>query len=770
MKYPVITLLLVVCVAASALAQSALPVYDGPPPQAPETIARDGDGRITVRAVRLLQPLRVDGRLDETLYQDTRPASDFLQIDPSDGAPATERTEVWVSYDADNVYVSFRATESQPDRLVATEMRRDSANLKSNDHVGFILDTFYDRRNGVEFTVTPLAGRGDGQTSNEQVYGGDWNPVWDVRTTQIPGGWTVEASVPFKSLRFRPGQAQIWGFNAVRFNRAKNETSYLVPVPRSWGTRGLKQLSQAAVLVGIEAPGGSRNLELKPYVTADLTTDRLARPARSNDASSDIGFDAKYGLTRSLTLDFTYNTDFAQVEADEQQINLTRFNLFFPEKREFFLENAGIFAFGGGGGGGGAGGGGGGGGAPPGGGGGGPGGGGGDVPILFYSRRIGLEQGHAIPIHAGGRLSGRVGRFTVGALAVGADNQPAFGVQDTAFTLFRARRDVLRRSSVGAIYTGRRDGRGGTAENDVFGVDGNFAFFQNLRINSYFAQSRTAGLDDGVNSYQGQIDYNGDRYGFIVERLVVEKNFRPGIGFVRRADMAKYFADARFSPRPRSSRLVRRYSFRAQHTYIENTAGHLETRTHRAQADMELHSGDLFGVSVQNSYEFVAAPFRLSPAVSVPQGGYDFTNAQMFLAFGQQRPVSGVVMLELGSFYGGTKMGVTTRGTRINVSNQLALEPSYSINRVELPHAAFTSHLSGSRVVYTMTPLMFVSALLQYNSTANALSSNVRLRWEYRPGSELFIVYNDERDTLARSFPALQTRAFIVKVNRLFRF
>ena len=321
------------------------PIQGPPPPVPPEVIARDTAGGVTVRAVRLAEPIRVDGRLNETVYSDVASMSDFIQNDPAEGEPATETTEVWILFDDDNVYVVARCWESRPERLVANEMRRDNVGIVFNDNFAWMFDTFYDRRNGVIFEVSAVGGRIDAQVTNEQQINLDWNPVWDVAVAKFEQGWAMEAAIPFKSLRYRPGVAQVWGFQARRINRWKNESSYLTPLSAAQANRGHFMASLAATLVGVEAPDGGRTLELKPYAIADLTSDR-ARDI-SNDPSGDVGLDVKYGVTDGLVADLTVNTDFAQVEADEQQVNLTRFSLFFPEKREFFLENQGIFTFGG---------------------------------------------------------------------------------------------------------------------------------------------------------------------------------------------------------------------------------------------------------------------------------------------------------------------------------------------------------------------------------------------------------------------------------------
>ena len=378
-----------------ALAAAPPRVINGPaPPLAPATIARDAAGLATVRAVRLTEPVRVDGTLDEGVYETVLPVSDFIQQLPDQGAPATERTEAWVFYDARSVYISARVWDSAPEsEWIANEMQRDSFQISQNDAFSIVIDTFYDRRNGVGFMINPIGGFFDVQITDESSPNMDWNPIWDVRTGRFEGGWTVETEIPFKSLCFRPGVSQIWGLQLGRRVRRKSETSYLTPVPIN-ANPGEMRISAGGTLTGIEVPRGNKTIEIKPYAIGSLATDVNAIPRISNAGDGAFGLDAKYGVTQNLTADFTYNTDFAQVEVDEQQVNLTRFSLFFPEKREFFLEGQGIFDFGRSAGGRGG----------PGGGRGGGGffGGGGDVPTVFFSRRIGLEQGQTVPILGGG--------------------------------------------------------------------------------------------------------------------------------------------------------------------------------------------------------------------------------------------------------------------------------------------------------------------------------------------------------------------------------
>ena len=729
-----------------------------PAPVAPATVTRNEAGQATVRAVRISEGLDLNGVLDELPYREVEAITDFIQLEPNVGEPETEKTEVWLFFDDTNFYVAARLWHSLPEsQWIVNEMRRDSFNLLSNEGFGFLLDTFYDRRNGILFRVNPLGGRMDAQITNERDFNGDWNPIWDVRTGRFDGGWTFEAEIPFKSMRYRPGTNQVWSVQLSRNLQAKNEQSYLTLLDQGVSQAAIFQVSGAATLVGVEVPSGaSRLFEVKPYVIGDVNT-TTSGGSQLNDLAGNVGLDVvKVGVTENLTADFTVNTDFAQVEADTQQVNLTRFSLFFPEKREFFLENQGVFGFGGAG-------------AR------GPFGGSAETPIMFYSRQIGLNRGREVPIRAGGRLTGRVGRFTMGVLNIQTGSEPTSEALGTNFTVTRLKRDVLRRSAVGAILTNRSALASGPGENLAGGVDGTFAFYDNVVVNTYWAKTRTTGREGKDTSYKGEFRYDGDRYGLTAEHLFIDERFSPGVGFIRRPDLKKSFGSLRFSPRPASVDWIRRFAFDASFGYFTDADGVVETRETAGSASVEMENSDSFDVFFTNTYDVLQNPFQIASDVVIPVGAYDFSNTQASYTFGPQRKLSGRVSAEHGTFYGGTKTALSIgggfSGGRIEISPRFSLEPGISINRVELPQGDFTTQLITTRSTYTFSPTMFVSALIQYNSSNSAVSSNVRLRWEYQPGSELFVVFNEQRDTLTPGrFPELENRAFIIKFNRLFRF
>lgn len=723
-------------------------------------MARDAANRSTIRAIKLAAPMKLDGQLDEGFYREFPGFDGLLQASPRYLQPSTEKTEIWVSFDDNNIYVSARCWDSAPpDKWIANELRRDTNQMRNNDHFGVGFDTFYDRRSGYMFYANPIGGFADYSVVDEGAPNTDWNPVWQAKTGRFDGGWTIEMAFPFKSLRYTSGVDQTWGIQFRRSIRHKNEWTYWTPVPRNMaGPQALNRVSMYGTVVGLDLPPAGRNLELKPYALGRNSTDRLQNPPVTNDADGELGGDLKYGITANLTADLTVNTDFAQVEIDEQQVNLTRFNLFLPEKRDFFLEGRGLFDFGrGGSSGGGFG-----------------GGGSSDQPYLFYSRRIGLNRGRVVPIDVGGRLTGKIGAFGVGVMNIQAGDDDASGSPATNFTVLRIKRDILRRSTLGAMFTNRNESTvtpDGT--NQAFGMDAAFGFYQNVSLTGYYAQTETTGLTGDNESYQGKFDWSPDRYGLSTSILKVGKDFNPEVGFLRRTDFTRSFASGRFSPRPRNLRAVRKFTYEASLEYFENGAGQVESRQQTAQFGTEFDNSDTLTVEANANYDLLLVPFRPSAGVAVPAGAYHYNDMAVRYNMGQQRRLSGNIGVVIGEYYSGTIRTLSFSQGRFSILKQLSVEPRISISRVELPTGNFTTRLFSTRTDYGFSPRMFASALLQYSSADKTFSSNIRFRWEYRPGSEFFVVWTDEENTDPldpRQSMALKNRAFVVKMTRLFRF
>ena len=747
-------------------------VIDGPPPPlAPDVIRRDDQGNATIRAVEWPEGIRLDGQLDENVYFTVPAITGFIQQAPDEGAPATEETEAWILFDDDNIYVAARVWDSAPpSQWVANEMRRDTRQLRQNDTFAVILDTFYDRRNGVAFYTNALGALADFQITNEGNPNSDWNPIWDVRTGRFEGGWTVEMEIPFKSLRYRPGPAQVWGVQLRRNVRRKNEWAYITALPISAGSGpgGIFRVSDAGTLVGLDAPSGSANLEIKPYGIGGISTNLAASEPTVNAGSGDGGLDVKYGITQNLTADLTWNTDFAQVEVDEQQVNLTRFSLFFPEKREFFLEGRGIFGF------------------------------------RPRRRRRRLRRGPAAG-RAGRRRLRR--RQRADPVLQPADRlaEPNRGADCRRRPGHRQDRRVRRRV---AEHPGRRTrgGRGGDDQLHRRAAQARHSAPQQHRRHLHqpiglaprrrlqpglrggrdvllLREREPAGVrgphadpgNDGEDlSYQGRVNYAGDLYGFQAEHLVVEDNFIPEVGFLRRDNFRRSYGTARYSPRPRSLAGIRQFRLEGSYDYIETADfGIVETRQSQLGFSTELENSDRFGVSVADNYEFLHREFTPGPdEVAFPVGGYQFFDVEGTYSPGAQRRLNGRFTVR-GDYFNGTIRSVEFRQGRMEVTERLSLEPSVSVNWIDSPQGSFRTDLLVSRVNLSFTPRMFFSGLIQYNSSTNTVSNNLRLRWEYSPGSELFVVYTEDRETdplRPDRFSELRNRGFVVKVNRLFRF
>ncbi len=730
---------------SSAMASRIL----GPPaPGAGEAVSRDADGGVTLRAFRLSEPITVDGVLDDPVYDQVPAAGGFLQQEPNEGAPASESTRVWVLYDAENLYIA--ADLEHPGPLMAGEMRRDHMNIGWNDSFQVVLDTFYDRRNGFLFHTNPLGALYDAQVTDERNTNSDWNTVWWVKSRTVEGGWTTEIRIPFRSLRYPAGGAQLWGINFQRNIKHRNEKVFFTPTPQAYNREALIRLSNAATLVGLEAPAGSRRMELKPYAIGSQAN----APLRdiNDEWSGDFGGDFKFGVTDGLTADVTWNTDFAQVEDDETQVNLSRFSLFYPEKREFFLEGQGVFDFGGrqtrafGGQG------------PS------------DAPIPFFSRSIGISGGSAVPILGGARLHGRAGAYQMGLMNIQTGEVGDLDYEGTNFSAFRIKRDLFSRSNIGVIATHRNHAADHSGSNSLYGVDGNFAPTDNIRVNTFYMATSEPGSETGhqAASYMGQFRYDTDLIDVSAERLYLGEDFNPGMGFVRRRDFTKNGGSLTFAPRPRGIDRIRQFEFKLDANQYDRLDGEMETREYSFEGRAIFESSDRLVVTHSLTEEHLLEGFDLSSDVAVPAGSYRFRRSGLRFWLGTHRAVSGYVRYEFGDFFGGTRREVSYWG-RAEVNRRFSMEPNISLNWIDVPGGEVQAQVSRLRATYTVSPQSFVGALVQYNSAAQLFSANVRFRWEYSPGSDLFVVFSTNRDG-DDGLSGLTDRALVVKFTRLFRF
>jgi Domain of unknown function (DUF5916)/Carbohydrate family 9 binding domain-like len=688
-----------------------------------------------VHALRIDEPIVIDGRLSEPAWQRAQPATHFVQWNPSPGKPASYDTDARFLYDSQNLYVGVRCFDPEPDKITVSGLEREF-NSGIQDGIGLFFDSMHDGQTGFYFATNPVGAHHDFQSSADDAYrNNDWEGVWDVRVTIDEQGWIAEFIVPFKTLRFSDDPNQEWGLNIMRRIRRYNEDSHWAPLPRRYR---VARSSMAGTLTGLENVHQGRNLKIKPFGISKTLDTQLAPGTQHFDG----GFDVKYGLTESLTTDFSYRTDFSQVEADQQQVNLTRFNLFFPEKREFFLENSGIFGVASSAGASGS---------------------TSDNVIPFFSRRIGLSAaGIPIPIEGGARLSGKTGPYDVGLLAM-RTGEFAGWPADT-FLVGRLRRNFRGQSSIGAIMTSRSSS---ASDNQLFGVDAFLRFFEKLEVSSYLMGTNTPAREGQDLSTRLGLAWRDDDLTAVGEYEDVQANFNPEVGFVRRENMKHSAGDLSWRPRPASGGRVRNYLLGGTTDYFEaSDTGKLETRQHSASAGVSFQDGSSFTATATNTFDRLEEPFAIQPGIVIPVGDYEYTNGGASYSSDPSRPFSGGAGVTTGGFWDGHNTTVTGNFT-LKPNYHLSVGMNYSRNDVNLPYGDFTTTLVGTRVLYGFTSRLLLNSFLQYNASTHQFSSNTRFNFIHHPMSDLYVVYNERRDT---NTGALIDRGLIVKLTNLFDF
>ncbi len=699
-------------------------------------------GMATLRAARTPSSgIQLDGRLDEPAWSAADSLTDFRQREPSNGAPATERTVVRVLAGPDALYVGVRAYDAICSEVRATQLRRD-ADLTVDDYVTVLVDSFRDRRGAFLFRTNPNGARWDAQLVGFEDPDENWNGIWDIAAVRDSAGWTAEFRIPFRTLRFHPGETA-FGFNVQRFIRRKNEETLW----RSWGrTQGLVQLLQEGTLVGLDPLRRGSNLELLPYVSgraslADRGVDgTVITPA---ELSAKAGLDAKLAVSPTLTADFTVNTDFAQVEADQQVINLTRFPLFFPEKREFFLESAGLFQFG----------------TP-------------ERAQLFYTRRIGLVEGLPVPILAGGRVYGKLGPWAVGALGT----RTGRGEQAGDLVL-RVRHDLFARSYIGAMYL-QRSGSGAPAGAErAAGVDIDLPLVwggRNIEPSFWLAGTRTPGIAGTPTAWRFGTDYPNDLFDNFVSLYRIAPAFSPTLGFVRRTGIWETTGHIDFMPRPRvlGIRQLDIVFPIPSWDIIANVSGSLFRTRDWQTAELEwrplggsFQNGDAFELNVQRFLDAPGVPFEVFRDITVPAGRYWWTRGELQYETSPGRSLSISSLVGFGDFYDGTSTEVQLE-TTWRPGGRLIAGASIDRSAVRLQAGRFGAVQVSGRVEYALNTRADFLAFVQYNNEDRRVDANLRFHWIPAIGDDVYLVWNSGYSTdpsAPHRFPAV--RGFAEPLN-----
>ena len=685
-------------------------------------------GRPHYQAVRLEADPVLDGDiLNDPIWQAVPAIDQLVQFQPNYGQPASEPTLIRVAYTKTTFYVGVVCYDSEPEKIVISDSRRD-ADLNDEDSFLFIIDTYNDRQNGFLFGTNAQGMEYDAQINNEGVgvvnanrqqggvIGGtnlNWDASWTVRTEVKEYGWSAEFAIPLRSIRFATGQNKTWGMNFQRNISKRTETAYWASLPLRFD---MKRVSMAGKLTGLylESPG---NLTLIPYVLGQGVNDRSVDPAET-DTNFEFGADVKYSITPSLTLDLTYNTDFAQVEVDDQQINLDRFNLFFPEKRAFFLENAGQFSVG----------------SP------------GEVD-LFFSRRIGIgEDGSVVPIIGGARLSGKVGQTNVGLLSMFTDDVEEAGIEKNNYSVGRVNHDFRgTRSSLGGIFISRA-GLGTTEDdyNRVYAMDGKWGIGNKATISGFMAKSTTPGLDGNDHAFKFLANYNWDGWDLNAGYTEVAENFNPEVGFLQRTAYRKpeflLFKAHRLKGEGAMMEIRPHASYRGFWNFDDQqVTGFLHVDNHWVfRSGLEIHTGINF------TTERVLEAFSISDVI-VPVGLYKNEELQLVIITNPNNAFNINTRTFIGGYFDGKR--ITNAGTaNFRVGDRFNTSFTFSHSDISLGNGDISAFVGGLRLSYSFTPRIFVQSLIQRNNVSNITSVNARFGWLQDANTGLFVVFNVVKD------------------------
>lgn len=686
-------------------------------------------------AIKINNELNIDGNLTEEEWEEDLFSGNFIQWEPENGKSPTEKTKVAITYNNENIYIGIKCYDREPDKIISKTMRRD-VDLIDDDSFHIVLDTYNDKRNGFYFGVNPNGSRRDGIFNDEgKNFNWDWDAVWQCEAEVSGKGWFAEIAIPWKILRFERTDSLIWGVNFSRIIRRRNEHAFWQHIPREIGSSSFFRVSLAGKIEGLSAPKKIVNFNIEPYFLTTAKNDITTGYGFQN--KNNWGFDSKINITSNILMNFTWNTDFAQVEADQARINLTRFPIYFPEKRGFFLEGAEMFNFGGQ----------------------------SDNNIeLFYSRRIGIKDGHQQPIHNGVKLFGKAGKYQLGLINVMTEDfkinndfeNKSYNADNS--TVFRIRREIFKRATIGLMFLNRQ-AIDSNNYNRSLGLDINFPFTQKLLLSGSIAGVLKPGMAivPHRSIYQEQnlagnleASYNSDSWEIELSYLDIQDNFTPKLGYVPRTDIKRVNSVLMYSPRIESFDKVRKFGYRLEGSLLTN---HNNIVLNNRIAPVFIvnfeNSSDIF-TGIERNQEFIESTWEVRPGFMVPKDNYKGINYFLWFQSDQSKDIAKNIYFSYGDYYTGRRLTFSPSLDLKTIDNFTA-HLNWQSNYVSMPEGDFQAQTFGCRLYYYFSTKFYVKAYLQYNDDklangGNRISlTNLFLRWTYRPGSDLYIVYNDTR-------------------------
>jgi len=702
--------------------------------------------RPVTEAFELRSAPKIDGDIkNDSAWKNVIPTSGFTQVQPDLGELASQKTEVYMGYTVDALYIGLIAYDNNPENIIVSNSRRD-AGLDDTDSFRVVIDGLLDRQNGFVFGTNPAGQEYDGQVIKEGgggssqfgsgagAFNKEWNGSWEVTTKLTDFGWTAEFEIPFSTLRYGKGEDQQWGINFQRNIRYNNEVSFWAPLAQQ---RKIHRVSAAGTLKGIKAPS-QRNLQITPYF---LGTSSKGGSLASSDTNQEVGVDLKYSITPSLTLDATINTDFAQVEVDEQVVNLDRFSIKLPEKRPFFLENAGQFSVGNA-----------------------------SEAELFFSRKIGITDGNQVPIDGGVRLSGKVNDKTnIGLLHMSVDGITG-SVASNKYTVARVNQEFGTRSTIGALVVDRSGdgtvtGSSSTDQNQTYSLDGQWGYNDDLLFSGWVARTETPGITDKDGGFSLKMNYDSGKWAARANYTEIEENFNPEVGFISRKDYKKeqYYIMRRYRPADLYGLLEVR-----PHIMLMNYndfSGFKETGFNHFDVHWEFKNGYRIDTGMNVTTQGVKEAFDIVDGVTIQPGTYDHKEAQIVFLTNRAAPLSFSIRNYIGGRFGGDRKSIQPT-VRYRFGEKFTSEFSVKHNNYDLPVGNFVTNLTALRLSYSFNPKMLLQALLQHNSGNDTLSTNLRFSWLQTATSGLYVIYNEFDDS---SFGALpKGKEFSIKYSYMF--